>query len=62
MDSFRLCWQMVPGGRTECTAPIPQDVAEFRMREQTEAFPGLRIWIAEDGPAEATSLATDGDA
>lgn len=48
MDSFRLCWQVRPGGRTECTAPISQDAAQFRLRDQRVAFPAIRSWIMEE--------------
>jgi hypothetical protein len=48
MESFRLCWQAVPGGRTECTAPTTQEIAMLRLREQMSAFPSIRCWVADD--------------
>jgi hypothetical protein len=45
MEGFRLCWQAIPGGRTECISPTTQELAEFRLREQMTAFPSIRSWI-----------------
>jgi hypothetical protein len=54
MESFRLCWQMKPGGRTECTSPTSQDVALFRLREQVTVFPEIRSWIVEETPTDCS--------
>jgi hypothetical protein len=55
MESFRLCWQGRPGGRTECTAPTSRDLAQFRLRDQKTVFPSLRSWIIDEtGPATPT--------
>lgn len=48
MESFRLCWQVKPGGRTECTSPTSQDVALFRLREQETVYPEIFSWIVEE--------------
>ncbi|PKU23419.1 hypothetical protein [Telmatospirillum siberiense] len=52
MDSYRLCWQATPGGRTECTAPISRDIALFRLREQATSFPAIQSWIVEEATAD----------
>lgn len=50
MVSFRLCWQAIPGGRTECQSPTSLELALFRQREQSATFPAIQSWIvAEDG-------------
>lgn len=48
MESFRLCWQTMPGGRTECDAPTSQEVALLRLREQVTVFPDIRSWVVEE--------------
>lgn len=58
MDRYRLCWQAMPGGRTECTAPISRDIALFRLREQAMSFPAIQSWITE----EPTEDREEGDA
>jgi hypothetical protein len=60
MECFRLCWQVGPGGRTECTAPTSQNLAQFRLREQMISFPAIRSWIREDGPPEETPIFCEG--
>jgi hypothetical protein len=52
MESFRLCWQARPGGRTECTGPTSQEVALFRLREQMTVFPAIHSWIVEEGQTD----------
>jgi hypothetical protein len=49
MDGVRLCWQVIPGGRTECTSPISEEIAELRLKEQAQVFPALRLWIVAAG-------------
>ncbi len=62
MDNFRLCWQVIPGGRTECLPPNSQDIAEFGLREQREAFPGLKNWLVEtDRSDQMDMMCWDGD-
>ncbi len=54
MDTVRICWQAVPGGRPECTAPMTRDTAEFRLRDQRALCPAIRYWIDELGDTLAS--------
>ena len=58
MELYQICWQMVIGGRVETSERMPLSLAQFRLRDFSGTFQGVRFWLSgPDGEHHQQQLA-----